>query len=188
MKLKWPRKSKTKDLDNGSDVPAQNYSIGPLERTLIQRLIKKEPFIANQITQAVRLAIDDPLNIEMPKILPEEYTEEEWYVDINHTTNVHRLVVSFDGPQKLFSYCQAFVVLRNGLPESVQMKILADGPAIAKEKRRLSHYIDMTSINCNPRITEVKLSQMLGVMLVLEQGEDLMPWPVFEKEICQAEL
>lgn len=183
--LFFPRhKPKRKVRENGSSIPAEDYSIGPLERALILRMLGSEPFIAKRIIQAVQLGIRDPLKIAMPATLPEEFSREKWYVEIDHTTDVHRLVVSFTGPRNLFHYCQAFVTL-DKLPESVRLGVLADASAIARGERRLSHYVDMTSLGHDPMVTQVHLDAMDRVVLMLEQHEDLVPWPEFEAQILR---
>jgi hypothetical protein len=93
-------------------------------------------------------------------------------------------VVSFTGPRDLFSYCQAFVTLGDQ-PETARLGVLADGPAIAKGERRLSHYVDMTALGHDPRVISVHADAMGRVVLMLEKYEDLMPWPEFEAEILR---
>ena len=72
-----PRKPTRKVRENGSSIPAEDYSIGPLERSLILRMLGSEPFIAKRIIQAVQLGIRDPLNIAMLATLPEDFSREE---------------------------------------------------------------------------------------------------------------
>jgi len=179
-----PRKPKRKAREDGSSIPADDYSIGPLERTLILRILGSEPFIAKRIVQAVQMGIRDPLNIAMPATLPAGYDREEWYVEIDYKTDVHRLVVSFKGPRNLFEYCQAFVTLGD-VPESARLGVLADGPAIARGEKRLSHYVDMTALGHDPKVTEVHLDAKERVVLMLERHEDLIPWPRFEADILR---
>ena len=179
-----PPKSKKKVREDGSSVPSMDYSIGPLERALIRRVLGSEPFIAKRIIQAVQLGIRFPLEIAMPETLPEGFSREEWHVEIDHTTDVHRLVVSFTGPRNLFHYCQAFVTL-DDLPESARLGVLADGPGIARGERYLSHYVDMTALGHDPKVTEVHLDAMGRVVLMIDQHDDLMPWPDFEAQILR---
>lgn len=179
-----PRKAKRKAREEGSSITAEDYSIGPLERTLILRMLGSEPFIAKRIVQAVQLGIRDPLNIGMPATLPAGFEREEWHVEIDHTTDVHRLVVTFTGPRNLFHYCPAFVTLGD-LPESARFGVLHDGPAIALGEKRLSHYVDMTAFGHDPRVTEVHLDAMERVVLMLERPDDLVPWPRFEADILR---
>ena len=179
-----PRKPKRKTRENGSSIPAEDYSIGPLERALILRTLGSEPFIAKRIAQAVQLGIRDPLKIGMPATLPAGFEREEWHVDIDYTTDVHRLVVTFTGPRNLFHYCPAFVTLGD-LPETARFGVLDDGPAIARGDKKLSHYVDMTSLGYDPKVTEVHLDAMERVVLMLEQPTDLVPWPSFEADILR---
>jgi hypothetical protein len=179
-----PRKPARKVREDGTSVPSSDFSIGPLERTLILRMLGSEPFIEKRIVQAVQLGIRDPLKIAMPATLPADFRREKWYVEIDHASDVHRLVVSFTGPRDLFSYCQAFVTLGD-LPETARLGVLADGPAIAKGERRLSHYVDMTALGHDPRVISVHADAMGRVVLMLEKYEDLMPWPEFEAEILR---
>ena len=179
-----PRKPTRKVRENGSSIPAEDYSIGLLERSLILRMLGSEPFIAKRIIQAVQLGIRDPLNIAMPATLPEDFSREEWYVEIDHTTDVHRLVVSFQAPRGLFEYCHAFVTLGD-IPESFRLGIMSDGPAIARGERLLSHYVDMTALGHDPKVREVHLDAMGRIVLMIEQHSDLMPWSRFEEDILR---
>jgi len=181
-----PRKSGRKTREDGSSISAEDYSIGPVERTLIRRMLGSEPFIAKRIIQAVQLGIRDPMNVAMPATLPAGYSEEKWYVEIDHTTDVHRLVVSFTAPNDMFSYSHAFITLGN-LPEVVRHGIIADGVAIAQRKKRLSHYVDLTSLGYDPLLMGIfytdETEGKLG--LIIDKPDDLMPWPDFEEEILR---
>ena len=177
-----PQSPRKRVRDDGRHIPVQDYMIGPLERTLIRRVLNQSPYMGQAIIQSVHLGMRDPLNIEMPATLPSGFRQEEWYVEIDYTSDIHRLVVSFTGPRDLFFYCHAFVTLGD-LPESARLGVLADGPAIARGEKRLSNYVDMTALGQDPRVISVHTDAMNRVVLILEKYEDLMPWPQFEAEI-----
>ena len=177
-----PQSPRKRVRDDGHHIPAQDYMIGPLERTIIRRALSQSPYMGQAIIQSVHLGMRDPLNIDMPKLLPAEYDREKWYVEINRPTGVHRLTVSFKDVGDMFSYSHAFVML-NDLPESARMQILADKPAAERGERRLSHYIDMTSLGCDPLVENVRSGFNTLITLCLSPEPDLMPWPEFEAEI-----
>lgn len=152
-------------------------SIGPLERTLIQRAIASDQSAAAVIVEAVKE--HDPLNVRIPRLLPADFADEAWYVESDYQTGIHRLVVSFTAPAGEFKYNQAFVTIRN-VPAALTAT-MANEVEGAMGCLRLSRYVDMTALGSDPCIIMVSHAED-KTRLFLERFEDLESWKDFKRQ------
>lgn len=159
----------------------RNLYIGPLERTLIMRAIARDSALLADVMNAPLGLYSD--NIQMPATLPKGFYNEEWYIELNYQTGIHRLVVSFVGPRAEFKYNQAFVTLGQ-FPELVRSGI-ADEVMSRDKIMRLSRYVDLTALGADPHIIEVKFSDG-ETRLLIRQDEDLQAWTDFIQDLQSA--